>query len=59
MKTKKNYISGSKESPAFDSAIGKTAKSAIAAVKRHNSPDWHDCHIWVVYVHTDGSEEAV
>ena len=62
MKTIRNYkayIAGSKESPAFDSANGKTATSAITAVKRQNSPDWQDCYIWAVYVHADGSEEII
>ena len=62
MKTKKNYkayIAGSKESRAFDSAMGKTASSAIAAVKRRNSPSWPDCYIWCVYIHKDGQEEKL
>ena len=60
-KTKKYkaYIAGTKESEAFDSAFGKTEKSAIATVKRHNSPDWEDCYIWSVYVHKDGQEETL
>lgn len=60
MKTKKNYkayIAGTKESKPFDSAMGKTEQSAIAAVKRQNSPDWKDCFVWCVYVHADGQEE--
>lgn len=31
----------------FDLAYGQTPKSAIAAIKRKNSPDWQDCSIWV------------
>ena len=41
MKTKKNYkayIASTNESKAFDSATGKTKESAIAAIKRRNSP---------------------
>ena len=62
MKTEKNYkayISGTIESLAFDSATGKTKESAIAAVKRRNSPSWLDCYVWCVYVHPDGQEEKV
>lgn len=62
MKTKKNYkayIASTKESKAFDNAIGKTKESAIASVKRANSPDWRDCYIWCVYVHSDGQEEKI
>lgn len=49
MKTEKNYIAyiaGNRYTKAFDTATGKTAASAIAAVKRKNSPDWRDCCIW-------------
>lgn len=62
MKTTKNYkayISANKETKPFDSAMGVTEKSAIAAVKRANSPDWQDCVTWVVYVHDDGQEEIL
>ena len=62
LKTERNYkayIAGNKESRAFDSAIGKTKESAIATVKRRNSPDWKDCCIWCVYVHDNGQEEKV
>jgi len=62
MKTAKNYkayIAGTKESIAFDSATGKTKESAIAAIKRRNSPDWKDCVTWCVYVHADGREEKI
>jgi hypothetical protein len=44
----KAYIAANKHTPFFDSAVGKTEKSAIAAVKRKNSPDWKDCFVWVV-----------
>ncbi len=60
--TEKNYkafISGTKESRAFDSAYGKTKKAAIAAVKRKNSPDWEDCYIWCAYVHENGDLEKI
>lgn len=60
--TEKNYvayISGTKESRAFDSAWGQTKESAIAAIKRRNSPDWRDCFVWCVYVHDDGQKERV
>jgi len=59
MKTK-NYkacIAGTKESKPFDHAYGATKESAIAAVKRRNSPDWKDCVITVYYVHGDGQLE--
>jgi len=62
MKTEKKYkayIASTKESWAFDSAMGKTAESAMAAVKRRNSPSWHDCHIWAVYVHQNEIEEKI
>lgn len=61
MKTKnyKAYISANTESKAFDFAYGTTAKSAIAQVKRQNSPDWKDCIVWAVYVHENGQEEKV
>jgi len=42
------YIAGNKHSAAFDSATGKTVSSAVAAVKRKNSPDWQDCCIWII-----------
>ena len=61
MKTAKNYkayIAGTNESKAFDSAFGKTKESAIAAVKRRNSPDWQDCYVWAVYVHENGEERV-
>jgi ribosomal protein S18 acetylase RimI-like enzyme len=62
MKTEKKYkayIASTKESKAFDSATGKTKESAIASVKRRNSPDWEDCYIWCIYVHPDGQEEKI
>jgi hypothetical protein len=40
------YIAANEFTPAFDTAVGKTAQSAIAAVKRKNSPDWQDCTVW-------------
>jgi hypothetical protein len=55
----KAYIAGNKYSKAFDHAYGKTAFSAIAAVKRKNSPDWQDCYVWAVYIHDDGQEERI
>jgi hypothetical protein len=42
------YIAANQYTRYFDMADGKTEKSAIAAVKRRNSPDWKDCHIWAV-----------
>jgi len=62
MKNQKNYkayIAANKYSDAFDSAMGQTAASAMAAVKRQNSPDWQDCYVWCVYVHKDGQEETL
>ena len=62
MKTKKNYkayIASTNESKAFDSAMGKTKESAIAAIKRRNSQSWKDCCVWCVYVHADGQEEKI
>ena len=62
MKTVKNYkayIAGTNESKDFDSAFGKTKESAIATVKRRNSPSWKDCCVWCVYVHEDGQEEKL
>jgi hypothetical protein len=62
MESKKNYkayIASTTESEAFDSAFGTTKESAIAAVKRKNSPDWQDCYVWCVYVHEDGQEEKI
>lgn len=40
------YIAANKYTKAFDVAYGNTEASAIAAVKRKNSPDWKDCFIW-------------
>lgn len=40
------YIAGTRYSVAFDEAKGITAESAVAAIKRKNSPYWHDCVIW-------------
>lgn len=62
MKTEKKYkayIASTKESKAFDSATGKTKESAIAAVKKRNSPSWEDCCVWCVYVHDDGQEKKI
>ncbi len=62
METKKNYkayIAGTNESKAFDSVLGRTKESAIAVIKRRNSPIWKDCCVWCVYVHADGQEEKV
>jgi len=62
MKNKKNYlafIAGTKESKAFNRAWGKTKETAIAAVKRQNSPAWEDCIVWCVYVHDDGQMERM
>jgi hypothetical protein len=53
------YIAANEHSIAFDSAMGQTAASAMAAVKRQNSPDWQDCYVWCVYVHKDGQEETL
>ena len=60
--TEKNYkafIAGTKESAPFDYAYGKTKSTAIAAVKRENSPDWKDCCIWCAYVHENGALETL
>ena len=49
MKAVKNYIAyiaGNRYTKAFDTAYGKTAESAMAAIKRKNSPDWKDCVVW-------------
>ena len=43
MKKYKAYIAANKDTKAFDFALGTTKKSAIARVKRQNSPDWKDC----------------
>ena len=60
MKTNfKAYIASNPETKAFDFATGKTAKSAIATVKRRNSPDWKDCCVWCVFIHPDGQEEKI
>lgn len=53
MKNKNQYpyialIAGNRYSTAFDRAHGMTAASAIAAVKRRNSPDWKDCFVWAI-----------
>lgn len=40
------YIAANKYSVAFDVAYGKTESSAIAAVKRKNSPYRKDCVVW-------------
>ena len=42
----KAYIAANKYTKAFDFAYGETESSAIAAVKRKNSPDWKDCIVW-------------
>ena len=55
----KAYIAANMETKSFDFAYGKTASSAIAAVKRNNSPDWKDCYVWVVYIHENGEEEKI
>lgn len=50
MKTNYNYralIATNGHTKFFDLAYGKTPQSAIAAIKRKNSPDWQDCKIWV------------
>ena len=59
MKKYKAYIAANKDTKAFDFALGTTKKSAIARVKRQNSPDWKDCLVWCVYVHENGEEEKV
>ena len=53
----KAYIAANPYTKAFDFAYGKTAKSAAAAVKRKNSPDWKDCIVWVAYIHIDPDGE--
>ena len=40
------FIAANEFTEAFDTAKGKTAQSAIAAVKRKNSTDWRDCVVW-------------
>ena len=52
----KAYIAANKYSEAFDHAYGRTEASAKAAVKRKNSPDWKDCHVWVRVCITEGGE---
>ena len=57
MKTNYNYRAlkaGNRESNYFDFANGKTPQTAIAAVKRKNSPDWQDCNIWVQVLMENG-----
>ena len=49
------YIASNQHSKAFDSANGKTAQSAIAAIKRKNTKDWRDCSVWVI----DGSGNRI
>ena len=55
----KAYIAANRHTRSFDYAYGKTPASAQAAVRRKNSPDWHDLFTWVVYVHEDGQEERL
>lgn len=57
MKKYKAYIASNGHSQAFDNAAGKTAKSALAAIKRKNSPDWRDCCTWVVLIRENGEEK--
>ena len=59
MKKYKAYIAANRDTKAFDHALGTTKKSAIAQVKRQNSPDWKDCFVWCVYVHENGDEEKI
>ena len=55
----KAYIAGNVHTKAFDSCMGKTPESAIAAVRRKNSPDWKDCVVWTVIVSPNGGEFKV
>jgi len=57
--TFKAYIASNFYTPAFDSAYGASEQSAIATVKRRNSPDWKDCHVWAVRIHENGQEERI
>jgi hypothetical protein len=41
------HIAGNKHTWEFDTAKGETLETAVAALKRKNSPDWKDCCIWV------------
>lgn len=62
MKTSKNYkayVAANKETTAFDSIMGKTAKSAMTAAKRKYSKDAKDLCFWVVFVHENGQEEKI
>jgi hypothetical protein len=62
MKTTKNYkayVAANKETTAFDSIMGKTEKSAMAAAKRKYSKDAKDLYFWVVYVYENGQEEKI
>ena len=59
MKNYKCYIASNKESKAFDSVNGISAKSAIAAAKRKYSKDKYDLCFWVVCVHENGQEEKL
>jgi hypothetical protein len=43
------FIAANNYTPAFDSTRGKTEITAIAAIKRKNSPDWKDCTIFTKY----------
>lgn len=52
----KAYIASNEHTSAFDHAYSeKSPSAAISAVKRRNSPDWKDCHIWCVEI-IDGQE---
>jgi len=52
----KAYIAANEFSAAFDCAYGKSSQSALAQVKRQNSPDWIDCYCWCVAILQDGQQ---
>lgn len=59
LKPYKAYVAANKETNAFDSIMGKTAKSAIASAKRKYGKNAKDLHFWVVCVHENGQEEKM
>ena len=56
----KAYIASNVYSHAFDSCIStKSPNAAIAAVRRKNSPGWHDCVVWAVIILDNGDEQKI
>lgn len=53
----KAYIASEGQEVAFASGYGKTATSAVAALKRRYSPYWREMLIWACYIHDNGAEE--